>query len=368
MLPPRRLQDPHAPTNQPNPDAAVRSTDSDALLSRASAHSLGYLSDPYSLLFLSPAQRRSPEKRPPLINIGTHARTWAVDELVEQFLSRVAGAAGGGQVQVLSLGAGTDTRFWRMRKRWEEEKEKVGEWRCRRWVEVDFAEATGAKARVVSSKQDLKGALGGAVKIEQGGLGLSSPLYALLPGDLRSLSSLTASLLSPPPSSSPSEPAEPLLDPFLPTLLLLECVTIYLNPEVTDAVLSWFTSTFGGARGSAVVSYDPFGLEDQFGAVMKRNLAARNLSLPGASSTPTLSSLTERLERNGVKGECGALSVKEIREGVVPADERERVTKIEQIDEVEELNLVLSHYAVAWGNVSAAEGGTGEGIGLQKRS
>ncbi|GAA5823863.1 hypothetical protein JCM11251_003323 [Rhodosporidiobolus azoricus] len=364
MLPPRRFDGPPVPPTQQNPDAAVRSTDSDALLSRASAHQLGYLQDSFSTLFLTPTQRRSPERRPPLINIGTHARTFAVDELVEQFLLQAG--QGDGRCQVLSLGAGTDTRFWRMRKRWEDEKDRVGEWRCKRWVEVDFPEATGAKARTVSTKAELKGALGGAVKIDQGGLGLSSPLYGLLPGDLRSLPSLADSLLS--STSAQSVPSAsdstPLLDPSLPTLLLLECVIIYLQPEVTDNVLSWFSETFGGATGSAVVSYDPFGLEDQFGTVMKRNLAARNLSLPGAASTPTLSSLIERLRRNGIKGECGALSVKEIREEVVPRKERERIAKIEQIDEVEELNLVLSHYAVAWGNLSEGV----SGIGLDKRN
>jgi [phosphatase 2A protein]-leucine-carboxy methyltransferase len=37
------------------------------------------------------------------------------------------------------------------------------------------------------------------------------------------------------------------------------------------------------------------------------------------------------------------------------------VAKIEQIDEVEELNLVLDHYAVTWGNLE------GSGIGLVSR-
>lgn len=38
---------------------------------------------------------------------------------------------------------------------------------------------------------------------------------------------------------------------------------------------------------------------------------------------------------------------------------RRRVAKIEQIDEVEELNLILEHYAVSWGNVSKGGGGFG---------
>ncbi|BGP50501.1 carboxy methyl transferase for protein phosphatase 2A [Rhodotorula kratochvilovae] len=332
-------------------DAAVRSTDSDALVSRASAAALGYLDDPFARLFLGPAQRRSSDRRPPLINIGTHARTWAVDHLVDSFLRDQVGPT-----QVLSLGAGTDTRFWRTRKRWEAEGR---EWTCARWVEVDFPEATGAKARTVSSKPELKGALGGTVKIEQGGLGLSSPLYALVPGDIRSLSSLTTSLIF----SASASPAP--LSPAIPTLLLLECVAIYLPPSDTAALLSWFAQTWGGDGGSggAVVMYDPFGLDDAFGAVMKRNLAARALALPGAAATLTLASLAERLRTSGARGDVGARSVREIRERCWSREERERVARIEQIDEVEELNLVLEHYAVSWANLCPVVG-DGRGIGL----
>lgn len=166
----------HRHTTQPNPhsvmdrsgpcpsqldaDSSVRSTDSDALVSRSSAATLGYFSDPFASLFLPPALRRSPVKRPPLINIGTHARTWAVDRLVQDFL--LAAEKLGKPAQVLSVGAGTDTRYWRMRKA---ANDAGTEWRCRKWVEIDFVEATSTKARVISMKNELKTALGGPLKI-----------------------------------------------------------------------------------------------------------------------------------------------------------------------------------------------------------
>lgn len=85
---------------------------------------------------------------------------------------------------------------------------------------------------------------------------------------------------------------------------------------------------------------------------------------------------------------ASSLSVKQIRESVISPAELERsvlrsfsnvrygtesllsflpfllatrVGKIEMIDEVEELNLVLAHYAVTWGSFG------GESIGLTKR-
>lgn len=148
----------HRPEPTSSADASVRSTDTDALVSRASAASLGYLSDAFAPLFLPPSLRRSTEKRPPLINIGTHARTWAIDELVAQFL---ADADSAGR-QILSLGAGTDTRMWRML---DKAKAEGRPWACTRWVEVDFEEATGAKARTISGKPVLRDPLGSNIKI-----------------------------------------------------------------------------------------------------------------------------------------------------------------------------------------------------------
>ncbi|BGP57235.1 hypothetical protein JCM8202_005328 [Rhodotorula sphaerocarpa] len=357
-------------------DAAVRSTDVDALVSRCSASSLGYLDDKLASHFLAPSQRRSLERRPPLINIGTHARTWAVDRLVDQFLQvGPHNQKQQPQRQVLSLGAGTDSRFWRIAQRREQQgrdRAEPHEEVCARWVEVDFPEATAAKARAVSTKPDLRKHLGTDIAIQRGGLGLSSSRYALVPGDLRDLPALAASLVggiepsrSDPDPPPPPPPSPPPLDPSLPTLLLLECVLVYLNSETTENLLRWFCETFT-APGTCIVAYDPFGLQDQFGIVMRRNLAARSLALPGADSTPTLEALTRRLAAAGAQGSVGAKSIKQIRDECIPRDELQRVAKIEQIDEVEELNLVLEHYAVSWANVAPIAGANGpEGEGQE---
>jgi hypothetical protein len=53
----------------------------------------------------------------------------------------------------------------------------------------------------------------------------------------------------------------------------------------------------------------------------------RSLTLPGADSTPTLASLTDRFVAAGVKGPCGALSIKQIRDDVIPVEELERYSR-----------------------------------------
>ena len=98
----------------------------------------------------------------------------------------------------------------------------------------------------------------------QGGAELISDVYALLPGDLRTLpTDLGPKLFEP----TPDRPA--LLRPDLPTLILAECVFIYLAPEQSSALLRWSATTF---REAAVALYDPAALDDSFGRIMVTNL------------------------------------------------------------------------------------------------
>jgi len=104
-----------------------------------------------------------------------------------------------------------------------------------------------------------------------------------------------------------------------------------------------------------------------FGQVMRRNLAvsplstpphristekqARNLSLPGAIY-PTPSAQASRF-----KGfTSGGKDLWDIRETVIDREELRRISRLEHLDEIEELRLVLGHYCVAWGGRGCLEG------------
>ena len=94
-------------------NAPVRQTDSDAAIARLSAVKLGYLQDPFIKFLVQRPHLQPP--RPPLINIGTYVRSEAVDGLVNQWAE--LSAAEGKKCQIVSLGAGSDTRFWRINVR-----------------------------------------------------------------------------------------------------------------------------------------------------------------------------------------------------------------------------------------------------------
>lgn len=114
MLPPRapafgdRLA--HSTAGTIDSDAPVRATDNDAALARLSAVQKGYLSDPFIAQLVPRAHLQPP--RPPLINIGTYLRGKGLDELVERFVKLAEREEK--KIQIVSLGAGSDTRFWRL--------------------------------------------------------------------------------------------------------------------------------------------------------------------------------------------------------------------------------------------------------------
>jgi [phosphatase 2A protein]-leucine-carboxy methyltransferase len=91
-------------------DDSIRLTDSDAALARLSATQKQYFHDPFIKHFIPRAHLQPP--RPPLINVGTYVRSEAIDELAYRWI-HIANKDGT-RCQIVSLGAGSDTRFWRL--------------------------------------------------------------------------------------------------------------------------------------------------------------------------------------------------------------------------------------------------------------
>ncbi|KAJ7641548.1 S-adenosyl-L-methionine-dependent methyltransferase [Roridomyces roridus] len=321
MFPPPQTQD---------ADSSIRLTDTDAALARLSAVQKRYLEDPF-IKHLVPRAHLQPA-RPPLINIGTFVRATAIDDLVFQWLKSAADH--GTRCQIVSLGAGSDTRFWRIAT-------GVHKDALAAYIELDFPEITSKKAMAIRKSKDLSAVLGdpSQVAVAHGGTGLRSPTYHLLPADLRL-----------PPQDTLDKLLAPILSPTLPTLLLFECVLVYMSPAASTALFQWFIDYFspegGGALGSIV--YEMFRLQDSFGRVMVENLKARHVSLPGAEPYPDVKSLPGRFLNLGFTA-ASALTLKEIRKSYVSREELERISHLELVDEVEELDLVLEHYAITWG-------------------
>ncbi|KAF9268555.1 leucine carboxyl methyltransferase [Marasmius fiardii PR-910] len=323
------------PPRPANPDSPIQLTDNDAAIARLSAVNKQYISDPF-VKALIPRAHLQPS-RPPLINIGTHVRTIAIDDLVHQWVQLSSQA--GQPCQIVSLGAGSDTRYWRLAT--GPHKSVLSA-----YIEIDFSENTTKKAMAIRKSKELSAVVGVDARLALGGTSLHSSVYHLIPADLREPpATVLAPLVATPDGSS-----KPLLDPSIPTLLLFECVLVYMSPESSLTLIQWFVDYFSKFPNHAPLGsivYEMFGLEDSFGRVMVSNLKARNVTLPGAVPYPTVQSLPSRFLNLNFTA-ARALTLRVIRNRCIEPQELDRIAKLEFLDEVEELDLVLEHYAVTW--------------------
>ncbi|KAH8977068.1 S-adenosyl-L-methionine-dependent methyltransferase, partial [Lactarius hatsudake] len=143
---------------------------------------------------------------------------------------------------------------------------------------------------------------------------------------------------------------EPLLSPSLPTFLRFKCILAYMAPSASDALIQWFINYFVSPSSSplSVVVYEMFKLGDTFRQVMLNNLKSHGISLPSTEAYPDITSLSHRFLDLGFTA-AQALTLREIRSRYVGPQELQWLLQLKMLDKVEELELVLNHYAISWG-------------------
>ncbi|RFU30576.1 hypothetical protein B7463_g5789, partial [Scytalidium lignicola] len=333
-------------------DETIQGTDTDAAVSRLSAVTLGYLEDRYAEHFVSgPAIRRLP-----IINRGTYTRTSTLDLLINAFLSSSgsktptssspsASAAQLQTKQIISLGAGTDTRYFRIRDQ-NLHKNVI-------YHEFDFPRVTEVKYRVVQNSPSLRNQENvfrrfdgpdGETSAEAAEWGYLNNIdgkdqcgYICHPLDLRNLTSL------------PSLQSLRSLRDDIPTLIISECCLCYFEVDIARDIIKWFQDKIPSL---GIVLYEPIGSNDSFGQMMVSNLAARNIVMPTVQRYKTLDDQKERLVELGFgnpDGDQKAVSIEHIWNKWIPNEEKRRVDRLEGLDEVEEWILLAQHYGVVWG-------------------
>lgn len=102
--------------HEKNEISIIQQTDVDAKIAKRSAAAVGYLNDPFIADFVPTFDRKAP-----IINRGkflgpldshpgTYVRTRSIDKLIEAVLHANSHTA----TQIISLGAGTDSRFFNL--------------------------------------------------------------------------------------------------------------------------------------------------------------------------------------------------------------------------------------------------------------
>ncbi|KAG5983474.1 hypothetical protein E4U55_008067 [Claviceps digitariae] len=302
-----------------SPDAAIQGTDTDAAVSRLSAVDLGYLDDAYARLFVT----GPPTRRLPIINRGTYMRTTSLDVMIRAFLSQ----NGPSVKQIISLGAGTDTRPLHIFQ--GPGADSII------YHELDFESTCRRKLAIIQSSPGLRHIFRD-FSIHNNGSWSAEPArggsYHCHAMDLRELTKSITHL----PSSIRSD---------LPTLLLSECCLCYLTQQDSENVLQFFTSKIPSI---AALLYEPMPLGDAFGDMMISNLRARQIRMPSLDKYRDQKGQVSRLRGSGFEN-TGYATIENAWETWVDQRERERVDRLEGLDEVEEWKLLAAHYLVVWG-------------------
>ena len=263
-------------------------------------------------------------------------RTTCIDRIVDTFLS----SATHGRKQIISLGAGSDTRYFRLKQK-RRKLDVV-------YHEIDFEANTRRKITQMRGSSFSAAAKSIAkvdlhaedVGLSGDGASLVSPDYLVHPRDLRRLPR--------------SEPTLPGINENLPTLIISECCLVYLPPDDADAVLQYFSSLFSEAMPLAIAIYEPIRPHDSFGKTMISNLATRGLQLQTLEKYHDLDEQRGRLIAHGFaeeshSGGAEAADIDFAWRTWISAEEKERIERLEWMDEVEEFVLLAKHYCISWG-------------------
>ncbi|XP_014663738.1 PREDICTED: leucine carboxyl methyltransferase 1-like [Priapulus caudatus] len=282
------------------------------------------LKDEYIKYFCHTCERRAPE-----ISRGYYARVMGVKHLLQQFIQMTGGAC-----QIISLGAGYDTLYWRLC----DERTTIT-----RFVEVDFSDVTSKKCYVIKKRKQLLQKINSEDDdILLSRTDLHSSIYHLVAADLRNLKEFDSKLV------------ESQIDKSLPTLFIAECVLVYMETNLSAQLLQWISDNF---KTSFFINYEQVNMADTFGTVMLRNLMGRGCELLGVDACRSLETQKQRFLLTGWNG-AESLEMMQVYKRLPQAD-IQRIQKLEFMDDVEVISQLFQHYAITWAFKDAAN------IGLQ---
>ncbi|CAI5733882.1 unnamed protein product [Hyaloperonospora brassicae] len=327
-------------------DHNVTETALDAAKCKLSAATIGYFHDPFLRSFVA-----KPTRRIPLIHRGYYLRHVAVARCVELFLLQYSTLS---QVNIVSLGAGFDTLFFRLLAT----RQFAGNVA---FTEVDCDAIADAKAERLNNSDVRAGlfptdvahlsvAASLAEKTVTWQCHVPSASYAIIACDLGDIDKLGAML----------DAAG--VDRSLPTLILAECVVSYLAPDKGTELLHWLGQAFSSA---SIALYDPIGLHasdvseriasvdtkrdgesSAFGSTLQRYFAVKGCTLRGVRGYQTAADHCRRLLARGHWENCCMLDMNGVFAACTTPEEKRRLALLEPFDEYADWMLCNAHYAI----------------------
>jgi hypothetical protein len=296
-----------------------------------------------------------------------------VDRAVTSFLRTVLNPPDGRRrhtsCQIVVLGSGKDTSYFRLRARimhgLEGDDDAGGGGRLRsmlaaaslRWYDVDHPAVIREKAAAIDRERSVFRCT--AVRRSEICFECASP--------------------SPPPANAAGSGDErcflvsydlrgdvlPLRDELLkhgfdrsvPTLFVSECFLMYLPEDASASLLRGIVAMVEPST-AYLAMYEPVLGDDAFGRVMETNLVKAGVAEPGSSCLLRTRSLSQHLSKLHGAGfdlatGCDMWSAYET---VVTPEQRQRANRCEFLDELEEWILIMKHYCLVVASNDVGDG------------
>lgn len=335
------------PTNY---DALVMGTADEAVKAKHAAVETGYYQDPYIAAFAHPNNGSTASHMPKsqsvqvIIKRGTFARVECIHRAMISFLDLSAAAE---CAQVIVLGSGKDTSFFRVLD-YLRIKDRGG----LRWFEVDHDEVLRTKAAEIEKSSSIFG-----TSVSKTGC-----IYKLQSSSTLENWPATCHLIAHDLNDDPKtliriKLIQAGMNPSHPTLVVSECVQMYLSLAAVTNLLKALTST---CSDCIICSYEPIlGSNSKFGSMMQENLTKAGVVHPD-SCLVQIRTLTQSLTHLRSAGFVRAIGCDMFAayETVLLTTQRALANQCEFLDELEEFVLIMRHYClvVASNNVQSKIG------------
>lgn len=238
-------------------------------------------------------------------------RTVSIDSLARRFITSCLNNS----CQIISLGAGFDTRLFRLLDEFDHKLAELT------YFEIDFEQVIREKQRIVENSPKLSGISANWRPVS---LDLNSPQLNL------------------------STALGTDFNPEKPTLIIAECCLMYLTSVSGDNLISWAAST---CKSVYFCSFDPILAEnlklDPFARTMLDNFEDRGLDTASLLKYPTRESVKNRFSSLFSSVESFTMLQLEQDESaadLVSKEERRKLAIMAALDEYEEWNLLANHY------------------------
>ncbi|PVU95680.1 hypothetical protein BB559_001254 [Furculomyces boomerangus] len=304
-------------------DIYIQKTCEDAAKTRLCAGDKGYLNDEFIKYFVKKKQKFSP-----IMNRGTFCRFYGIQNIISSFVDTFVNE----KCQVVSLGSGYDTSYFINKQRYIKRLgiQNNDALKFCKFFDIDFASVNKSKIEIISKTKPLLNFFDDSINISSDSTELDSRDYSIISGDLRAFQPTIVKKLE-----------KNGFDSSIPTLVLAECVLVYLDPKYSNAIVDWMDKSLDSVLFFSYEQINPF---DRFGQQMIENLRNRNIELYGLTSLPTLEHQKNRFLGDRKWQYADSVDLWTFYNTILPQDEMKRIRKLEFLDENEELNLLLEHY------------------------